>query len=155
VAISNCDRVGVTPLSAEADVILGIALTYPQFLVPGKRELWQLQVERAQRSGSKYRHFGINRVQDALNELQEKGFYGWRRVTAGRQPGGRADWAYVRSYGNEPWKHLAALEELSADQIRDYHQATKAAWLERSQPAARPGPTNVVSLDSHRLNRAG
>lgn len=131
-------------------MILGIAQTFPQFQAPGKRELWILQKERAEMSGSKYRHYGINRVQDALTELGKRGHYGVRRVTGGRQPGGKADWAYARSFSNVPWQHLKDLEALTHEQVRRHFAAAKRAWASRGGAAM----ASVISLDERRLRSA-
>lgn len=149
VAVPDRDRSGPGALSIEAELVLGIALTFPQFEAPGKQELWLLQKERAENSVSRYGHFGLNRVQGALNELQARGFYGWRRTSSGRKPGGKADWAYVRSFGNEPWKHLTALKTLTKDEMFAHWNAFCRAWAQRGQPTA-----TVISLDEHRLGKA-
>lgn len=144
IAGTDRDRRGPGALSFEADLVLGMALTFPQFQAPGKKELWLLQKERAENSPSRYGHYGVNRIQDALNELQDRGFYGWRRTSNGK---GR--WAYARSFGNEPRKHLVALKALTKDEIFLHWRAFSAAWANRGQPTA-----TVISLDEHRLGRA-
>lgn len=150
VAVPDRDRSGPGALSVEAELMLGIALTFPRFQAPGKRELWLLQKERAENSASRFGHFGINRVQSALNELQGRGFYGWRRTSTGRKKGGKADWAYVRSFGNEPWRHLAGLKELTTEEMFAHWRAFCEAWANRGQPVA-----PVISLNERRLSRAG
>jgi hypothetical protein len=150
VAIPDRDRCGPGALSVEAELILGIALTFPRFQAPGKKELWQLQKERAESSASRYGHFGMNRVQAALNELQERGFYGLRRSSTGRRPGSKtADWAYVRSFGNEPWKHLAGLKALTKEEIFMHWRAFRDAWANRQAPVA-----EVIDLHEHRRKTA-
>jgi hypothetical protein len=152
---SDCDSVGLSPLSEEARVIRRIALIFPQFQAPGKDELYQLQRDMQELSGSKYRAFGINRVQAALNELRDRGFYGWRKTTTGRPAKGtRPEWAYVRSYSNEPWGHLEALKALNAEQIRMNYRAAAEIWGRYLDSGALPAPFNVVSLAEHRLSRA-
>jgi hypothetical protein len=146
IATPDRDRRGPGALSVEAELILGIALTFPQFQAPGKQELWVLQKERAENSASRYGHFGLNRVQGALNELQERGFYGWRRTSGGRKPGGKADWAYVRSFGNEPWKHMAALKTLTKEEIFSHWRAFCHAWASRGEP----GATVISIAEYHR-----
>lgn len=149
VAVPDRDRCGPGALSVEAELILGIGLTFPQFQAPGKPELYQLQKERAENSASRFGHFGLNRVQAALGELQERGFYGWRRTSSGRRPGGKADWAYVRSFGNEPWKHLIALKALTKEEMFMHWRAFRDAWVSRGEPVA-----DVISLDEHRRKSA-
>lgn len=157
VADNDCDNVGEHPLSEEARIIRRIALIFPRFQAPGKDELYLLNKEMQARSGSKYGALGPGRVQAALNELRVRGFYGWRKTTAGRPPNGtKPAWAYVSSFSRDPWDHLADLKALTAKEMVAHYRARKAIW-ERylNTGILLDAEDNVVSLDERRLGRAG
>lgn len=119
----------------------------------------ELHRDQIARSKSAYRPFGRVRIKKAISELGAKGYYGIRRASLGRRGAGddnRIRLAFARSYANEPHKHLQLLEALTDDQIRDYDQATRAAWARYRATGhflLREG--NVVSLADRRLGRTG
>lgn len=156
-------RVGPNRISDDANKILGYGRAFPQFQGPGRDELREILLQQKELEGWKYRVFGKDRIQAALNELRERGLFGSRQASQGRCKGGAGSMARVFSYGNEPWKHLDALAALADDEIR-HHAAQRLADRERRRRqfeaalARRDGQfeaAHVVDLAEHRLNRAG
>lgn len=147
-------------LSPEARTALDLALTFPAFQVPGIEHLHELHKEIHDRTGAKYRPFGINRLKTGNSELKTKGFYGIRRAALGRA-GKRATvdgprLAFARSYGNEPHKHLRALNALTDQQILAHDRATKESWARYCATGHfLHQRSNVLPLDDHRRRRAG
>lgn len=151
------DHVGGQPLSPEAREVRGIALSFPQFQAPGLKELLRLHRDAVTNSGSGYRPFGEVKIKAAIAELKRRGFYGIRRASLGRGGAGTSDgrprMAFARSYGNEPYGHLEALEALTDDEIRYHDSAFRRGWVRYLETGH--FRDNVVSLDKHRLPRAG
>lgn len=155
-------RTGADALSPWADRVLGIAITFPQFEAPGRDEMHEIMVCQKELGGWQYRVYGKNRLQDAYSELKKRGLFGLRRASRGRTKGGGGDVACVFSFGNEPWKHLEALEALPTDKIYYHHRRRVAARARRNiefdneiQRRSGAGDAEVVVLDDHRLERAG
>lgn len=150
------DVAGGAPLSREARIIRDLALSFPEFQVPGLNELLQFHRDVEERTGSGYRPYGEVRVKRALKELKDKGFYGIRMTSNGRQPkdqGGKTLMAYARWFGNVADPKLTALNALSRDDIRWHDRVTRESWTRYL--ATGHFVDNVISLDEHRLGRAG
>lgn len=127
-AISDCDRSGDFPLSAEADLVLAAGLSFPQFGAPPQAALKVVIADRVKRSGSKFRPPGRDKIQAGLTELRTKGFYAVRKESGGRKPGNKKpQWATLLSFGNEPWKHIADLKALSKDEVWWHFRRMRAA----------------------------
>lgn len=154
------DIVSAQALTPEAVAVLQLALTFPAFHAPGIDNLHALHCEIQGQAGSRYRPFGINRMKAGNSELKAKGFYGIRRAPLGRAAKGSSDkrprMAFVRSYGNEPHKHLKLLAALTDDEVRQYDQVTRESWARYEATGhflhQRP---NVISLEERRLGKAG
>jgi hypothetical protein len=153
------DHFGTSPLSPEAQVILALALSFPTFQAPGIDGMLDFHRDMVAASKSPYRAFGKVRVKAAVAELKRLGFYGIRRASLGRSARGSSDaaprLAFARSYGNEPFKHLKNLAGLTDDQVRAHDMAVRSACARYRRTGIWPGWGKVVSLDEHRLGRAG
>lgn len=159
-AARHVDHAGEHPLSPDAQVILALALSFPQFEAPGLEQMIEYHRDMVRSSGSPYRPYGKIRIQTAMAELKKRGFYGLRRASLGRatqsaRNDGPQPMAFARSYGNEPGRHLVALEALTGDQIRRHDLAVKVAWTRYRESGIWPGRGMVVSLDERRSARAG
>ncbi len=155
-AIAISDVAGPQPLSKEARTILDLALTFPEFQVPGLNELLRFHRDVEERAGSGYRPYGEVRVKRALKELKERGFYGIRMTSNGRTAKGQDErtlMAYARWFGNVADPDLVALNALTSDDIRWHDQMTRKAWTRYEMTGQLV--SNVVSLDERRLGRAG
>jgi len=155
-ATALSDVAGPRPLSKEARTVLDLALTFPEFQVPGLNELLQFHRDVEARTSSGYRPYGEVRIKRALKELKERRFYGIRMTSNGRAPkeqGERTLMAYARWFGNVSDPDLVALNALSSDDIRWHDQMTRRAWTRYEMTGQLV--SNVVSLNAHRLGRAG
>lgn len=155
-ATAVADVAGPQPLSREARTIRDLALSFPEFQVPGLNELLQFHRDVEERTGSGYRPYGEVRVKRALKELKTKGFYGIRMTSNGRAPkdqGGKTLMAYARWFSNVPDPQLRALSALSREDIRWHDRATREAWARYE--ATGHFVNNVVNLEERRLGRAG
>jgi hypothetical protein len=103
VGINDRYRFGPEQLSQDAQLVLGIALAYRSGRVPTGRGIYEAQRDQAKALGQRY--MGERRVKAALAELKDRGFYGIRRISAGRDM-----IITIRSYSNKPFEHLAELE---------------------------------------------
>lgn len=153
------DVVGAQAFTPEAAAVLHLALTFPAFQAPGIENLHQLHCEIQERSGGRYRPFGINRLKAGNSELKAKGFYGIRRASLGRASRSANDvrprLAFARSYGNEPHRHLNLLAALTDDEVRQYDQLTRKSWAEYEATGYfLHQRTNVISLENRRLGKA-
>lgn len=107
-------RFGPEQLSQDAQLVLGIALTYRNGQVPTCKGLYLAQREQAKALGQRY--LGEVRVKKALAELRDRGFYAVRRESAGRDM-----IVTIRSYSNKPFEHIAELDKPTReDLIRKY-----------------------------------
>lgn len=101
---------GLEMLSANAQAILLLAVSYPCGQVPGQKGLYEAQRDALAKLGKPY--LGDGAVKKALKELKDSGHYATRFVGGGRGKG-----FIVRSFSTIPHRHIIDLAKASREEL--------------------------------------